>query len=522
MRAQLVALALAAIPLTGVSGCAPGILWLCGRPEVTAVSLNPADGDKCGKECGVPFYLPKPLLIVSKNFRNIESPTVGLTDTAPIPVGFDDQSKYADLNARTNFNGLNGAAVSGAVAPADVANPGINTGTAMKSAPTLHSLGAPLSPGKAPSDMLAPETFYTYQIVFVPDMTQRYGLKIRGGPGEIRAAMNLVNGWQFTGIGPFYMKDSSTAQDILASGIATRLGGQAAADVLNASADLAKALGGRQGAAVGAEDRAVQRLSETITQLPLGHQPMTLVDFAEIHVYEPNLTPEGMMEWHEITHLQFNRDYLGVKTVCVDMAPRKEVDGAKPDGGGKPPGGLQGAAVPPLVDDAVARAAVAGVFGLPANSPALQAAPAGGLQGGAVPAGGLQGGAVGATPAGGVNQIQVECGGAGGCQPCKEFNFIKFGGCKKEEPRAKIQNRYLSTGAAIVPGLMPPAAAPPGGAPPGGLVPGGGLQGGAVPGGGAGAGAATPPIINQPIFNQPAPSAPAPTYPPMKPVDRDQ
>src|SRR5262245_56205231 len=114
MRALLIAL-LACSLVAGASGCAPGILWACARPEVTAVSLNPCDGDKCGKETGIPFYLPKPLLIVSKNFRNIETPTVGLTDSVPIPVGYDDQSKYADLNARTNFNGLNGAAISGAV-----------------------------------------------------------------------------------------------------------------------------------------------------------------------------------------------------------------------------------------------------------------------------------------------------------------------------------------------------------------------------------------------------------------------
>ena len=98
--------------------------------------------------------------------------------------------------------------------------------------------GAPITPATAPVDGLSPRTFYTYQIVFVPDLTQKYGLQIKGGAGEIRAAMNLVNGWQFTGLGPYYMKDSSTAQDILSAGISTRLGGQAVADVLKGVADL--------------------------------------------------------------------------------------------------------------------------------------------------------------------------------------------------------------------------------------------------------------------------------------------
>ena len=106
--------------------------------------------------------------------------------------------------------------------------------TASKSGQHLFSAdGAPLSPNVAPSDGLAPDTFFTYQIVFVPDLTQKYReLTVKeGGVGEIRAAMNLVNGWQFTGIGPYYMKDSSTAQNILSAGISTRLGGQAVADV---------------------------------------------------------------------------------------------------------------------------------------------------------------------------------------------------------------------------------------------------------------------------------------------------
>ncbi len=31
------------------------------------------------------------------------------------------------------------------------------------------------------------DSFFTYQIVFVPDLTQKYGLRITGGAGEIRA-----------------------------------------------------------------------------------------------------------------------------------------------------------------------------------------------------------------------------------------------------------------------------------------------------------------------------------------------
>src|SRR5262249_17651363 len=293
--------------IIGLSGCQP--------PSVTAVSLDHYCDhkfaffyDPCKDHQGIPFYLPKPLLIVAKNFRNIEETKVGLTDSAPIPNYFDDQAKYADLNARTNFAGLDGVAAAGGSgsAPADAS--GANafpSGTAKElataaTARVYSSNGAPVSPGAVPSDGLAPDTFYTYHIVFVPDMTQKYGLKIKGGVGEIRAAMNLVNGWQFTGLGPFYMKDSSTAQNILAGGISARLGGQAAADILNASANLAKVAGGLQGAAVGADDRNLQAVSKTLSELRPGMVPMTLPNFAEIHVYEARLTPEGQMEWSEI------------------------------------------------------------------------------------------------------------------------------------------------------------------------------------------------------------------------------
>lgn len=500
MKKRLLVLAGACGLLPVLSGCVPGIIWACKRPEVTAISLNPHDGHCCGKESGIPFYLPKPLLIVAKNFRNIEEAKVGLTDTAPIPVGYDDQAKYADLNSRTNFNGLNGNLVAGGASEAkDGASN--NTGTAVKSTPVLHSAGAPLTPGTAPSDGLAPATFYTYQIVFVPDMTQKYGLKIRGGPGEIRAAMNLVNGWQFTGIGPFYIKDSSTAQNILASGISARLGGQAAADILNASADLARMAGGLQGAAVAADSQPIQRLSKTIEDLPKDRTPMTLPNFAEIHVYEPFLTCEGAMEWREIVHLCFNRDYLGKEKITADMAPPKA---PAPSGGV----GLQSRAVgagPAPIDPSVARAAVAGVFGLPADTPALRAAP-----------GGLQAGGV-AAPAGGVNQIQVDCDG-GGCGKAKEFNLFRFDGwCKsKEKPRPVIQNRIVTVDPALIVGAP---AAPTPAAPAAERPTRTGLESGAILG-------SPPSIINQPIFNQPgfAPPAAAPApkpeaAPPPKPEE---
>ena len=222
----------------------------CQHPEVTAVSLNPhyCDHkfaflyDPCKEPEGIPFYLPKPLLIVAKNFRNVEETKVGLTDSAPIPNFYDDQAKYADLNARTNFSGLDGNAASGTPA-ATSGNEQFPTGDAknlasVSTARVYSGTGAPISPGVVAPDGLKPEAFFTYHIMFVPDLTQKYGLKIKGGAGEIRAAMNLVNGWQFTGLGPYYMKDSSTAQNTLAAGITANLAASGVSDVVKAFASL--------------------------------------------------------------------------------------------------------------------------------------------------------------------------------------------------------------------------------------------------------------------------------------------
>lgn len=321
----------------------------CHHPEITAVSLAPHICDDrctlfrgCHKDQeGIPFYLPKPLLIVAKNFRNIEDSKVGLTDSAPIPNAFDDQGKYADLNARASFNfdGSTPAPADGGggteatpktktqtVDPSKPAPPAADNvppaSTASKSGAYTYSQNAPnVTPHDLPDDGLAPNVFYTYQIVFVPDLTQKYGLKIKGGVGEIRAAMNLVNGWQFTGLGPYYMKDSSTAQDVMASGIAARLGGQAAQDVLKGVAGLTSG-GLKPQSTLPADSPQVQHLAKTIQSIRQDSHPlMSIPNYAEIRVYEARLGLDGMMEWVEITNLSFDRPYVGGAQVEASVSP---------------------------------------------------------------------------------------------------------------------------------------------------------------------------------------------------------
>src|ERR1700730_14794306 len=59
----------------------------CHHAEVTCYSLS----NPCEPE-GIPFYLPKPLLVISKNFRNVEESSYGQLGAVPIPNTFDNQA----------------------------------------------------------------------------------------------------------------------------------------------------------------------------------------------------------------------------------------------------------------------------------------------------------------------------------------------------------------------------------------------------------------------------------------------
>ncbi len=352
----------------------------CKRFEVTAVPLSRWN---CDEPEGIPFYLPKPLLIVTKNVYYVESEKLGLTDTVPIPNQFDDQSKYADLNARTDFRGL---PATGSFTREAAGSTGSTVAAANAASVSGQHVLAPkapyVSPDPVPSDGLVPETFFTVQIVFVPDLTQKYGLRIRGGgPGEVRAALNLVNGWMFTGLGPFYVKDSSTAQNLLAAGIGANLLGGGVAEVVRSLADLRRAAapeGISPAELEGALEAMRRRLGRPLRRPAFDIRPGTLRGFAEVHVYEPHVTDDGNVVWQEVCALKFDREYLGYyrseqTTARGDVAPG---DGAEPEGPPPPSGPvLPDASDPVLSGDQEPTAGltpeaaiVARVLGVPADA----------------------------------------------------------------------------------------------------------------------------------------------------------
>jgi hypothetical protein len=212
------------------------------------------------------------------------------------------------------------------------------------------------------------------------------------------------------------MKDSSTAQNILATGISTRLGGQAVSDVVNSLADLNGLKGGTQSGLVDANNPALQKLSTSIASLgPC--QPMTMVNFAEIHIYEASVGPNGMMQWTPILGsegLHFDRTFLGAQTTTAEYASPK--DSGQTQSG--------------KVDPAVLQSAISGIFGqAPVGvTGTTQSAPVN--SGPSLPPAVQQ-------------QVQVDCD-----DTCKStsrtFNLFNFGHkTHGEDPRAKTQNRVL-------------------------------------------------------------------------------
>jgi hypothetical protein len=285
----------------------------CFHPSITAVNLtNPKEPE------GIPYYLPKPYLIVSKNIRYIPTPTVGLTQTAPIPNSFapagtpaakpaaDASSSGAGSGGgskKTNSTSMATGTTKAAVKPttggasgsnSDTAQTGSATGgetsgggaTTNQPQGTLTTPGAsqffgPASIAVVPSapmpDGLKPETFYTYQIIYLPDLTQKYGLRVKGGVGEMRATLNMVNGWMFTGPGPVYFHDSSTAETVTAYG-------NAASGFLDSAASFVSSIYGipsMGGTKAGTSANTLQGESNGIK------------DYAELWVYEPNVVVDA-------------------------------------------------------------------------------------------------------------------------------------------------------------------------------------------------------------------------------------
>jgi len=165
----------------------------------------------------------------------------------------------------------------------------------------------PVVPSASIPDGMRPETFYTYNIIYLPDLTQKYGLRIKGGLGETRATLNIVNGWMHTGPGPYYARNSTTAASIAATGMAAgnivdSLGGLAMAKGAGVPIAPNMNLGG------GGEAQALELAARGVH---LDSSRGTISDYAQIYVFE-SVLEDGQMIWREIPEMRisFDRDFI--------------------------------------------------------------------------------------------------------------------------------------------------------------------------------------------------------------------
>lgn len=147
------------VAIIGVAGCAS---------TISVVPLSKTAMEESEKS-GIPYYLPRPYLLITKNFNGTKQTT---TKTKV-------EKKNVDETSTT-------------------------TTETTTSEPAL----------KNESDS------YSAQVIYLPDLKRRYGLNIDKGTGIFDSTITLVDGWKLTGIN--VKSDSKTAETISAVGGAAK------------------------------------------------------------------------------------------------------------------------------------------------------------------------------------------------------------------------------------------------------------------------------------------------------------
>jgi hypothetical protein len=230
---------------------------------------------------------PPPLLAVADSDSNAVSPAAPPAKKSEPPGGTPPDGKGQGTSS-TNTNTVNTTASTPNGGQVTWPYPGTNI----------------LIPDPA-SDGLIPQEHFTYQIVYLPDLTQKYGLRIHGGHGELRATENLVNGWMHTGPGPFYMHNSTSAETVTAAlqgtGSLIQSIAQGVTSGLNPAGAAAKAAGASTPKTSGQGD---------------------IKDYAILYVYEPRTDTNGNVTWSMCLNggkpVKFLRDVRGVVAASED------------------------------------------------------------------------------------------------------------------------------------------------------------------------------------------------------------
>jgi hypothetical protein len=144
------------------------VICLSCAPQIEVVPLSKEAKERNAGN-GIPYYLPKPYLLVTRNFEYI----------------YTHEDVVPD-----------------------------NTGSTSHDSTTTTTTVKPNDPPTG--------DVFSYQIIYLPDTSEKYGIKISRGTGTFKGKISIENGWKFLGIN--LETDSKTAETI--KGI-----GQAAKDI---------------------------------------------------------------------------------------------------------------------------------------------------------------------------------------------------------------------------------------------------------------------------------------------------
>lgn len=183
------------------------LLWSapgCG-PRLTAIPVSPRARAEMGADHGIPYYVPRPFLLVTRNIEVSDDALVNagiVADAGGNSVLGSLRSDKPAINTRT----ASGAARSSA--GADGATPSVNGGGAGGSGSGgvsslsggVSSLGGGGDDGGDESTAASLVPTYRIRVVYLPDLSRQYALQQRGaGFGSTQIKYELEGGWMFKG-----------------------------------------------------------------------------------------------------------------------------------------------------------------------------------------------------------------------------------------------------------------------------------------------------------------------------------
>lgn len=183
----------------------------CG-PKLTAIPISPRARAEMGADHGIPYYVPRPFLLVTRNIEVTDESLVnagivtdaeGNTVVGPLRNDRPAISGRSAGSAGKTTTGTGTGAASGGESPAAGAVASVpgavvsSTGGAGVSAlPGREEDGAE-GPASAVAQLIPT---YRFRVVYLPDLSRQYALQQRGSAfGSTTVKYELEGGWMFKG-----------------------------------------------------------------------------------------------------------------------------------------------------------------------------------------------------------------------------------------------------------------------------------------------------------------------------------